>query len=270
MSIGRGIAGLVFIALLSTSALADSIVNGGFETGNFTGWLRAGDANVISSGFAVSNGFPASGSNEALITTAGAGASDPRSGAYGGDYGVLCSKTSSCGTDSIGTFSAADVTNLARTVYSPFNSQDMGGGGIQQTFTGNAGDILRFDWNYLTNDPFEDIAFVELDNQLILLADYFSAGLLVPGTSPPFLHDSGFQTFSATLTTSGSHHLMIGVVNTGDGPWAASGLVIDNVATTAVPEPSTWLLLASGLVGIAAIRNRWARLGRDYRALQNR
>ena len=130
-----------------------------------------------------------------------------------------------------------------------------GGGAIQQSFIGNAGDILFFDWNYLSSDPGEDYAYVVLDGKPAKLTDFFSTH---PSPNTLFGNETGYRTFAAVLPTSGMHTLGIGVMSTLDQS-NASAILVDNATVTPVPEPSTWLLLASGMVGIALVGRRRKR-----------
>ncbi|NEO67266.1 MAG: PEP-CTERM sorting domain-containing protein [Moorea sp. SIO4G2] len=67
-----------------------------------------------------------------------------------------------------------------------------------------------------------------------------------------FFQETGFQSFSYTFETSGSFSLGFGVLDEDDFI-VGSGLLIDNVELTPVPEPASILgLLALGALGTGA------------------
>jgi hypothetical protein len=133
------------------------------------------------------------------------------------------------------------------------------GSAIGQSFSANTGDTLSFDWNFLTNEvgteAVPDFAFVVI-NGLKILADALSATLVLSST--PFAGETGFQTFSFTIPSTGSYVLGVGVVDVND-PFIASGLLVDNVrlqSLQAIPELGTLCLLGSGLIGLGYLRLR--------------
>ena len=136
------------------------------------------------------------------------------------------------------------------------------GSAIQQTFTAQAGDILSFDWDFLTNEllgtdlgaALPDFAFLSISSpsnsitpQLKLLDEKFQfpTSLSFVGTQTPFFQETGFKTYSFTIPTDGTYTLGIGVANKYDN-FVDSGLLIDNVklkhtSVTSVPEPNSVL-----------------------------
>ncbi|MGH8102652.1 MAG: PEP-CTERM sorting domain-containing protein [Chthoniobacterales bacterium] len=116
----------------------------------------------------------------------------------------------------------------------------------------NAGDVITFDYNFLTDEvqpgAHNDFAFytLGLPGNTPIVADTFS-GLLHPttGMGNPFVLETGYHGFSITIGTAGMYTLGIGVVDgtTTDVP---SALLLDNIQLLPVPEPST---LALALVG---------------------
>jgi len=259
----------LFVTLSSAPfALADSfVVNGGFETGNFTGWTKIGDAAVVTSSFGTA---PAGGNYQAIITTIGGGGSEfpPKATVSGNPANVAM------GSDIPGITSGLDMffSLPTTTIYSFVRSEiggthmNMEGSALGITFTGNAGDVVSFDWNFLTDEyflvggvivvPFPmwyDFAFFGLDGELDVLAKYSSAPGPLSFSSTPFLGESGYRSFQITLPTSGTHFLGISVVDIEDTTYP-SALLIDNFRVTPVPEPATWVLLGSGMVGLIALR----------------
>ncbi|WP_138505533.1 PEP-CTERM sorting domain-containing protein [Nostoc sp. PA-18-2419] len=118
------------------------------------------------------------------------------------------------------------------------NSGDLGldateGSGIKQALNVLAGDVISFDYSFLTYDTlFSDRAFVTISNSVIPLT----------GSSP----------FSYTFATSGIYNVGIGVIDVDDTS-ASSVLSLTNASLTnanpqPVPEPLTALgsILAGG------------------------
>lgn len=206
------------ISLLASSTSAFGVVlNGSFETGNFTDWTTAGDTSVQDSGFGVT---PTDGNYQAALQT------------LADTTGVSASNLESFLGLSSGTLTNSGATE---------------GSAIQQTIGANTGDVLSFDYNFLTdevpgNSDFNDFAFFTLNNNFISLADTLSPELFSPSFSS-FAAETGYQSFSYTFTNSGTYTLGFGVVdvdNTGGGDTGVnSGLLVDNVKTTPVPEPMT-------------------------------
>ena len=127
-----------------------------------------------------------------------------------------------------------------------------------------AGDTLSFRWQLLSNeDPLSglpDLAFVSIGGQLVELGTPQIANLQ---GQAGFQHGSGWQTFTHTFTDTGpvalaNIELAFGVVDRGDNS-ISSALAIQGVTVTAVPEPTTWGLLVSGLMvcgGLGVARRR--------------
>jgi hypothetical protein len=206
------------ISLLASSTSASGVVlNGSFETGDFTDWTTTGDTSVQDLGFGVT---PTDGNYQAALQTL-----------------ADTTGTSAAGLESFLGLSSGTLTNSGATE----------GSAILQIIEANTGDVLSFDYNFLTdevpgNSDFNDFAFFTLDNNLISLADTFSPDLFSPSFSS-FAEETGYKSFSYTLTSAGTYTLGFGVVdvdNTGGGDTAVnSGLLVDNVRTTPVPEPMT-------------------------------
>lgn len=113
------------------------------------------------------------------------------------------------------------------------NSGDLGldateGSAIKKAFNVLAGDIISFDYSFLTYDTFSsDRAFVTIGNSVISLA--------------------GNSSFTYTFATSGVYNIGIGAVDV-DDTFGSSKLSVKNANYQSVPEPSTTIgcLLASG------------------------
>ena len=144
------------------------------------------------------------------------------------------------------------------------------GSGIAQSITVGDGDMLSFDWNFLTNENSRepgssepDFAFWSLvpegttSDEVNVLAIPSDADESASGTD--FDDQTGFESVSNYVLTSGTYLLGFGVVDVEDKD-VNSALLIDNVqvtaAPTAVPEPGSLALLGLGTVGLAWRRRR--------------
>ena len=217
-------------AIAAVQPASAQLVNGGFETGNFTGWATTGNTSIQTSAF---GSGPTEGTFEALVSTAEPTVTDFSLEAFLG-------------------LAPGSLDNLG-------NGNATFGSAIRQTFTGRAGDILTFDWNFLTNeftDPsnsFNDFSFVSLG----LLSELADTRLpIFLGSPTPFNEETGFRTFSFTIPTTGTYVLGLGVTDVGDTV-VDSGLLVDNVRLTSVPEPTSTLgVLAFGAFGAGSLLKR--------------
>ncbi|BAZ48591.1 Na-Ca exchanger/integrin-beta4 [Nostoc sp. NIES-4103] len=207
---------------LPSGSTNSTLVNGGFETGNFNGWTTLGSASIETATF---GSGPTQGNSQALLSTGGATFNDS-----------ILEKFLALEDESLNSLGKGQVTQ---------------GSAIQQTFTAKAGDILSFDWDFLTNEvlppiTFSDFSFVSISSQdnsvssLLALADVTNTTSEFSLTD--FFQETGFQTFSFKLPTTGTYTLGLGVLDVGDGD-IDSGLLIDNFKLTSVPEPTSGLSL---------------------------
>lgn len=122
------------------------------------------------------------------------------------------------------------------------------GSAIKNTVTVAAGDVLRFDWNFRTNETLNnDFAFLLVDNTLIKLADFTDA----TQADSLFGQQTGFQTY--TFTTAGTYTFAFGVVDVDDFD-TTSALEVTNARIESVPEPAT--VLGLGMVLAYGISRR--------------
>ncbi|OPF17484.1 PEP-CTERM sorting domain-containing protein [Microcystis aeruginosa KW] len=231
---------LITVASLLASNLEAShaaVVNGSFETGNFSDWNTSGQASLETSSFGVT---PVNGSYQAVLQTCVfVGACD--------DNQPL---TNAKDLESFLGLSGNQLSNLSV----------VEGSAIKQTITANAGDVFSFSWNFLTDEDatnvdYNDFAFFTLNNTLYSLADIQS---IFP-VNPSFSHlkkETDYQTYTIPISVTGDYILGFGVVDvdkTGGGDNTInSALLVDNIKLTniaKVPEPDTLfgLLLTLGL-----------------------
>ena len=226
-SITAGAASLISLASIFCSSPSQAaIINGGFETGDFSQWNTLGNTSTQTSAY---GSGPTEGTYDALLSTTEA---SPVTAASLEDFlGLLPGSLNSVG-----------------------NGDAFQGSAIEQTFNANAGQILTFNWDFLTNEGvssqfFNNFSFVNISannvSSLSKLADT-SSGLTPSPTSnyadtnKRFASETGFKTFSYTIPTEGTYTLGIGVTNVGD-PYGVSGVLVDNatLSTTSVPEPNS-------------------------------
>jgi hypothetical protein len=268
---GAAVLGLAAVGLLTCGAgrTRADIINGGFETGDFTGWTRAAfndqhlpasptNHNAQSYILNQSLGTPATDTNAVIMTqtapfpgqTNGGGpAIGPTQGKF---FAFLSTETS-----------AGDMTLV--------------GSSISQTFTVPAGaKSLSFDVRFLTtelatfpDDDFGGVALLRgstilgqfnLDNDPTSPADAHTAAIPAGGfrASTPWLTDS----LSVAGLDGQSLTLLAYATNTDDNE-IESRLLLDNVHITvapppAVPEPSTLALFALGTAALGGW-HRWRK-----------
>ncbi|MBH8561382.1 PEP-CTERM sorting domain-containing protein [Nostoc sp. CENA67] len=124
------------------------------------------------------------------------------------------------------------------------------GSAIKNTVTVAAGDVLRFDWNFRTNETQnKDFAFLLVDNTLIKLADFTNA----TQADSPFGQKTGLRSY--TFSNAGTYTFAFGVVDV-DGFDTTSALEVTNARIETVPEPTTVLGLGM-LLALGATKRRF-------------
>ncbi len=212
--------------LLSQAA----VVNGGFETGDLTGWTVVGSAQAPDATIGVT---PTHGTRQGYIETTG-------------NYTAYA-------------MPIEDALGIPETTFTDLGAgTPVNGTAITQSVTVSAGDTLTFDWDFLTDeldeDPmYNDFAYLIIDNSVSLLAS--RNGSAYDTVSPPagFDGQTDWMSGSYTFTSAGTHTIGFGVFNVGD-TGHNSVLLLDAIALP-VPEPATGVLLAIGLALVVA--QRW-------------
>ncbi|MDQ2868680.1 MAG: PEP-CTERM sorting domain-containing protein [Verrucomicrobiota bacterium] len=230
--IALGVCALLVLAAASASAAP--LQNGGFETGSFSPWTTAGVDTVTGTSNSVA---PVEGSFQAVIDT-------PHSG----------------------TATQAQLESflgLASGTTSVYNSAGGQGGGsaFGQTFDVTSGQIITFQWDFLpngndTNSGQNDTAFFTLH----LASDTSSSVIFtLSSTATSGGNPTGYQTYLSSPLAAGTYFLGFALNDqkTPVGAYNAQRptLLIDNVS--AIPEPSTFALLAlGGVAGAASLLRR--------------
>ncbi|MCC5609912.1 hypothetical protein LC612_24840 [Nostoc sp. CHAB 5834] len=210
----------------------ETLINNSFESNDFAGWTTIGSTSIVDK---ISGSSATAGNLQALLSTGGA------------------TFTDSIIEEFIG-LEAGSLDNLG-------NGNATSGSAIQQTFMAEAGDILTLDWNFLTNEvqfpPLNDFSFVTISS-LSELADTSSARL--NSSTIQFFQETGFQTFSFKIHSTGMYTLGIGVTDVGDNN-IDSSLLVDNVRLISVPDKTSVLgILAFGILGAISVLKRLATL----------
>ena len=226
--------GLTSVGYLSAIAPAQAqIINGGFETGDFTGWERIETLTGVTLGDLTSVQDFDYGTN-------------PKSGTYQGLMNF--SVDNSAFSDELDQF--LDLTD------GTFDGLGAtGGSAIKQQINVTTPSILSFSYNFLTDEPDtgfnDDFGFftINLNDNVEEIVSVSGDNFSASGT--PFAQETGYQDYTSGTPGVGTYTLGFGAANLIDFE-GASGILIDEVTLTPVnpgtqtPEPST--ILASILV----------------------
>ena len=255
---------LAGVAFPSTAEAA-TLFNGGFEDG-FAEWETIGDFGIETSTF---GSIPVEGNSQAFLSTAYQeviGLDDNFNPIIGGDavpatfISGINEGESLEGFLGLSSFFGESLDSIA-------TASPIEGSAIRRSFTAQAGQVISFFWNFLTNESveqsaiddftfpnFNDFAFVSIQsdsaNELFSLADTVAD---FTDSSASYDNETGYQQFTYTVPTTGTYTLGIGVVDVGEAT-RTSALLVDDVD---VPEPGTALaLLVGGALGTTAMRRR--------------
>ena len=231
------------LSFFSVVSLNAQIINGGFESGDFSpGWTATTGA---PGGFAVTGTF---------------GGQAPAEGSF---QAVLSSPIKS------GTVAQLSLENFLSLNPGTLNSlngpadflQHQGGSAFRQTFTVQDGQFITFSWDFMPNGT--DGSAQENDKVFFTLHDTSALSssftVLDMTSNHPTGTPSGYLVFTSGPLTAGTYllgfalyDLEFGTTDSQDG-----NLLIDNVQL--IPEPSTWALFAfGGLVAFVLARRRFA------------
>jgi hypothetical protein len=229
------------LPFLATHAQAQ-IVNGGFESG-LTGWITYGDVST--------QGNAPAGSAKLFLTTAGPSNETDEFNAAGVPIGPF----NESGTAAVIAGQPGGLETLGGTALGAFDTFSLSaieGSLARQSFTAQAGDIFSFTWNFGTRETALDHAFVVIDGVVTTLNS--AVNPTAPGTGND-LFQTGYQSFSSSFTTSGTHTVAFGVVDLNDTA-VRSSLSIDQVQISAVPEVDGRIMLLAGLGGLGLLLKR--------------
>jgi hypothetical protein len=216
-----GVSAAVVMAIGAATAHAQGIVNGGFESG------------------ATQEGWPAEGWQVS---------------GYAEDAGywwctVRQDGSATEGSSYVRLYAHVETTAPGMTTYT---NVDM----LSIPFLASAGDLLQFDFRASTSPP-----GVGSGVSMPSIGAYVDGAGLPTTLYIPLATGDDWATLSTPLPASGNYtlgfqdHIMHWNCDHGD----YAMLDVDNVRLTSVPEPSTLLLAAGGLVGLLACHQRRRR-----------
>jgi uncharacterized protein with beta-barrel porin domain len=205
---------LVTAIFMVQAASAQTIVNGSFETGDFTGWQQAGMPTIT-------NGppTPTAGNFEALINSTAATPPAMYIPVYGAANGV--------------TASALNIF-LNTTLPPSTNGAAFNGEAIKQTFTTSGNSTVTFSYSYNSREApgngFDETGYV-LNGTFHILADTSTPGQTTMNIGF-FVSGLPYQTVTINVG-SGINTLGFVAYNTVNGS-APSGLFLDNIFLTSL------------------------------------
>jgi len=142
------------------------------------------------------------------------------------------------------------------------------GSAIQQSFYADAGDVLTFDWNFLTDeftavppepDYYTDFLWGYLEgpssNEETVFAHVNQDPSNFFASASIFNDETGYHTFTFTFAESGTFTLTLGVHDVEDTQYDTAG-IFDNFVLRKSPEPGTFVLVAGGLLGLGGYARR--------------
>lgn len=269
--IRRGIATAAFGCVLASQAALAQVVNGSFES-SFTGWSTIGD--VLTQDAGLGSG-PTDGQFDAFLASATDGSVNPNVPPGSGVSAAQLETFLGLGSGSLSSLG---------------HGTPVLGSAISQTLTIGNGDSLEFDWDFMTNQVYNDgtpdsygpdsnnndFAIVSLvqsggGSSILILADTFFGyvndpqapggfvtGFTITPATNPFVSETGFDTMALNSFVGGTYQLGFAVFHSTTGPdnGINSALLIDNVRVNSVPEPATLTVLGLCAAGLLRRRSR--------------
>ena len=220
------------LSAISSLALADVTVNDGFENG-LGAWSVFGTASSVTTSAATE------GSKVGLVHATEGGAFN---------------------ADQLQSFIGVFGDNL-RTQPS-FLDIFAGGSAISQSFNAKKGDLVSFDWRFLTNESqplVTDFSFVVLNGKTTVLMDSNSSQSIGAGVLD-FESATAWRNTTLVADHDGINTVSFGVMQTADTSFS-SAMALDKFevnpgATAPVPEPETYAMMLAGLGALAFVARR--------------
>lgn len=228
---------IVVSAIFFSGIAQATVVSSDFESGSLGSWSSIGDVSMFTGDPAVA---PIEGTYSAHLMNGPGSVSDTLVEDFLGlSNGTLDSF-------SAGLSAGTDVNQ---------------GSAMSYTYSGNAGDVVSFDFIYLTdealNNPnYNDFAFASI-NGVLLVADTYADGTsYIADNSSAYWGwaSTGVLSFEYTIGSTGTIDIGLGVLQVTD-PTVNTVLLVDNFAITAVPVPAAVWMFMSGL-GFLGWRHR--------------
>jgi hypothetical protein len=249
----RATAVLTGVLLTSFFGTARATLVEGFETTTLNSGNSIGDASIRTPNYFGIN--PTEGTHELLLTTINS-AHDPGFSSQSG--------TDAASVSSVATFLGVTTSSIRDGIV----AGQEGSAFKLSLGTLTAGSIVTFDYDFLTDDAappigHNDFAFATLQLNSSTPAESVVADENKPSQTPttgagnPFVLETGYNTFTINITTTGTYTLGIGVMDgtTTDNP---SALLVDNIQVN-VPEPSTVAFTIAGAALLVVLRSRIKR-----------
>lgn len=226
------LAALTLTGLVAALPSHAQVLNGDFSSG-LTNWTSMGDVSVQA--------------GSAFLTTASVAFDDDApSLAAAFNYSGIAAAAAS---NELDVFSGLAVDALDPDPGSLIYAFE--GSAMKQTFNVAAGDVLSFNWKFVTNDVAADYAYVVINGVKSDLGVSSSAAT----PSSPFAFESSMGVFNQFFASAQTVTLSVGVVDVNDFS-GTTALLVDNVQ---VPEPNAVGLGLMGAVALLVRRRRQFR-----------